>query len=469
MEDQIEKKSNELKQLIRETPYDLLQERVYICVSNGCLLLTSFLQDQGKPGWSSKLVDSTGLPMLSSPDQKKIETILSSSPWLLDFLKDTNEEREIENQEGGGNPILQATRDTQLIQPVIPFANLTGEDVSLDKMFKDFLKKTDEMDVYWGKFAKESPGISKMLNRDVMIPTPSGVPLPVPLRPLVSFFTTLIDIIRLAGASLGFKNILFTLFVFIEELITGQWRQMLLTGLGFFSPAGVAIGVIGKFIVNAWMFVNPSLRNDILNSVYKGGKSVIVGFLLWCVSVLPPQMVKNQIENSLNLAKQTVEDLDSSIQKLEDEGNKVLLPVGKRMSIKGLNLDIVKNISLEDIQNLQSLAQWKTLICSKEFNSIMEPLKNIPIFRLIIELLGIPTLPEDKLQVCGPEPYRSIVDIVKDDLTPVITDTGSSPLDSIQSSITTSLPGVPKIEFPEIKKGGRRKNKKTRKHKNKLK
>ena len=61
----------------------------------------------------------------------------------------------------------------------------------------------------------------------------------------------------------------------------------------------------------------------------------------------------------------------------------------------------------------------------------MKPISEEPIFRLLIELLGIPTTPEDKFKVCGAEPYLTVADRVKEVLTPQIVD--ASPEEEAQS------------------------------------
>jgi hypothetical protein len=114
--------------------------------------------------------------------------------------------------------------------------------------------------------------------------------------------------------------------------------------------------------------------------------------------------------------------LDDKVKELEEQGSKALQPVGKQLKLGRLNLDAITKISLADIQNIQALAQWDLIMCTSEFQEIMEPLSQEPIFRLIMELLSIPTLPEDKYKVCGAEPYPSVADRVKEVLTPTIID-----------------------------------------------
>jgi hypothetical protein len=423
MEDQFNTKANSLKEVIRDTPYAVLQQRVYMCFANGCLLLTSFLKSKGERGWAGKLLDEAGQPMLSSKEQKVLEDTFEKAPWLWNMLSTVGKENN--NQEGGALkvPQLSATGSLAGKVPGLPSTSLTGDDVSLDKLFQKFLDWTNKMDDFWTEFQSGPAGPVKMFmegDQIVTIPMSPPIPVPVPRKPIAMLLVALIDSFRLSGALAGYKNTLLTLLVLLEEIATGQWRQMIMTAVGLLSPAGVAFGVIGKYIINAWMLINPTLRDDLLRDVYKGGKSFFIGFLLWAASTLPPAVVKVPVEKALEKMRELIAGLDDKVKELEEQGSKVLRPVGKELKLGRLDLDAVSKISLADIQNLQALAQWNLIMCTSEFQEIMKPLLDEPIFRLIIELLGIPTTPDDKFKVCGAEPYLSVADRVKEVLTPQI-------------------------------------------------
>jgi hypothetical protein len=422
MEDDFQTRVDNLKEVIRETPYDLLQQRVYICFANGCLLLTSFLKSKGEKGWAAKLVDDSGEPMLSGKEQKVLEETFEKAPWLFTMLNSIRE------QNGGAIPIPQITASGSLAEKVPglpPSFSLTGDDVSLDRLFKKFLEFTNKMDDFWTEF-QNGPGASvKMFmegDQIVTIPMSPPIPVPVPRKPVAMLLVALIDSFRLTSALVGNQNILLTLIVFLEELATGQWRQMIMTAAGLISPAGVAIGVIGKYIINAWLLINPNLRDDLLRDVYKGGKSFMIGFLLWGASILPPQALRMPIETALGKMRELVAGLDDKIKELEEQGSAPLRSIGKQLKLGRLDLDALTKISLADIQNIQALAQWDLILCTQEFQEIMKPLEQEPIFRLIMELLSIPTLAEDKYKICGAEPYPSVADRVKEVMTPEIID-----------------------------------------------
>jgi hypothetical protein len=440
---ELDTRVNNLKEVIRKTPYDLLQERVYTCTANSCLLLTAYKHKKGAKGWSRLLVDDDGQPMLTYKQQEMLEQAFEKAPWISEALQ-SEEEEENQWEMVGGAPLPKLSSGGMIVKNLTPFLP-NADDLSLDKMLNAFLKKSDEMDEFWGRFAYNSPGFSKLLNTYVDIPK---VPFPVPARPLVSFLVLLVDSIRLSVGLAGYNSAALSFLVLLEELVTGQWRQMLLTSLAFISPTGMAAGVILKYIVNAWTLINPELRDQIFKDMLKGGKSLFVGFLLWAAANLPPQVVKNQIEAAIAKARQMVEGVDSKVKELEEKSSAALKPLGKKIQFTGLNLDRLTKISLQDIQNLQALAQWDLLVCSSEFQSIVKLITKEPILRFIIELFNIPTLPEDTYKLCGPQPYPTVAEKMKVAFQPQVVDTGEPTAADVAEAVKEEAKAEKKEEAP---------------------
>ena len=415
-QDEFIRKIDEIKALVRETDPEILQERIYTCAANGCLLLTAFLNTNGRDGWSSMLIND-GQPILSSSEQAMIEKAFKAAPWILE-LKGKAEPIQV-----GGGATPQLDSHGSFIKPAIDaLGNLTGDDVSLDRLLETFIKKSAEMDEYWSnmKHGTFAP-VTKFMNTDseIYMPTPAGfLPVPVPRRPIIYFLIMLLDSIRLSRALSGNKDISLTLVVLLEELVTGQWRQMLLTAAGFISPSGVAIGVIGKYIVNAWVLINPAIRTSLVKDIYKGSKSMLIGFILWCVSVLPPESVRNMLKTRIDEARAMVATFDEKITALEEQGSVSLKPLGKKIEFKAISLDNLSRITMEDIQNIQALAQWPMLICTKEYQDIQGPLENDPFFRIMFELLNIPVLADDKFEVCRSNQFKPIQEVIAEGLDP---------------------------------------------------
>jgi len=433
-----------IKNIIREMPPDMIHERFYSVFSNLCILLIGYMNANGEQGWSSRLHTSTGQEMLSKKEQDAIEGSLASAPWLLTMLKGVE-------QKGGALSASGKSRDFMsgsFINKQTPVAlpTLSAEDISLDAMFEKFLHKVSEIDAYWSEFATKTPGFAKKINEmpDIITPPilPLGIP-PIPISPklIVTVLITLIDSIRLSLAltSTGGPTvrIALTLLVLIEELATGQWRQMIFTSVGLFTNSGLALSILLKYVVNAVILINPELRTALAKDVYKSSKSLVVGFLLWAATTLPPNITKRVLRKSFDSIHEAVAKLQAKQASIEAKANETLGPKGYHMKLAGLDLTKISAITIEDIQNLQVLASWPLVICTQEIQEILTPLIAVPISRLLLELLGIPTTASDKFTLCGAEPYNTLTQELTDAAEPVI-----EPLD--EGSVQDSFP-VPSV------------------------
>jgi hypothetical protein len=171
------------------------------------------------------------------------------------------------------------------------------------------------------------------------------------------------------------------------------------------------------------MLVSPEMRTTLFKDVVRSGKSGFVGFLLWCATIFPPKEFRDHLENMLTRLRNSIQGFDDKIKALQEQGTVALASQGKKIDFTGIDLTNLRRISFQDIQNLQSLAQWDILVCSLEFQEIMAVAETNPMFRLMMELLNVPTTPEDKYKKCGAPPYLPINQKVQKATTPVIVDT----------------------------------------------
>jgi len=182
----------------------------------------------------------------------------------------------------------------------------------------------------------------------------------------------------------------------------------------------VAVGTIAKYFVNVWILINPSLRTEIVEIIFKGTKSAIVGFFIWCISVLPPVIIKNRMEESLTGVTDMFEKLKGKLEDMKGSANEKLKPMGKELVFKGFDkLNILAKLTIENLQNLQELAQWPVITCSSEFRAIVDELRADPLFFFIMEMMNVPLSPNDTLKACNmvsnfPSLSKSIEPVVVD-------------------------------------------------------
>lgn len=424
----IHQAAEDLKREIREKMSSgSLEDSCFLSWSGLCTVLTAYLREQGRPGWSEAIGSEVG-PAFDSNQRKQIENAFAQAPWLLDILQ-MNPPKV---QKGGAGPIpvgrgpILPKVPTAFVQDISP----TSFDISLDRGFEQFLKKTQQAEEFMDQFREETPGIAKLIRTDV----PIGA-VPVPLQAILSLFFTLIDAIRLSAAAFGSKTIPLLLLSLLKEFILGEWRQMILTSLGFFSPSGVSIGILAKYVVNAWLFASAPDRNEILQALFKGYKSALAGFFLWASVTFTPNLFKIGVESALERVRLMVENLEEQKQTLEAASSQALAPFGKKLVFPNFDVNAIKRLSLADVQSIQSLAEWKPMMCSQEFRAVIDPLVANPGLRLVLEMFNIPTSQEAVLEVCpgGPKP---IGETVKTMLQTAVVDDG--------------MPEVPSFEAPPV-------------------
>jgi hypothetical protein len=430
---------SEEEQLLRQLEESIqgagasLQENIYRCAASYCSLLNAYRKYGRQPGWTSKLATEDSLQAFQPSEQKGIEEAFRrASPWL-DVVLGVEAAPAAQPQRGG------AAGSKMPLQPggriFEQGASLTGDDVSIDKVFYGAMKKIDEIDLAWNTFARETPGIYKLMtSADLTIPpTPiTPFPIPVPGKLIHTFLTAILEIVRsmmaLSPIDFALGRYLTTLLALLNDMVAGNWRQMILTSLGFYSQNGVLAGVIGRLFLGAWLMINPVLRTRLSADVYQSGKSMFIGFLLWAATVFTPSTIKEVIEAQLSRIRLIVEDVESKAQALLQPADAAVRPFGFKVALN-LDLETLKHITVEDLQNIQSLIYWKQFICAKEAQDLVEPLLEDPIFRLVVELLGIPTQEEEKVRLCGDTLGKPLAEQFKDavQLVPVSNDPVESP------------------------------------------
>lgn len=356
IEDDVIKRILDLQQLIRGTDESVLKEQVYVCIANACILLNAYITSNGKKGWSARLVDNDGHPIMNGNDQAALENILKKAPWVLDFFK--------KGQVGGATKGEASPAASPAASPE-PLPEASPEEEKLKKAADDLIKVTSETDAYWRNISEKSFGdVHKVMKTNPII-TPAG-PIPISLKFVSRILITLIDYFRLSYARSGKTSIPLTLIVFMEELVTGQWRQMILTAASLFiTPSGVAISIILKYIIMTWLISgSEEQRSRLVKDFYTGkpilpiktairtSKSIIVNLLVWLYVSVTPEQVKTSMFAPLNVTDEITYDY------------------------------ITKSLEMVDS---------KDTMCKPEIRKIIESERADPIFSVILILINVPS------------------------------------------------------------------------------
>jgi hypothetical protein len=135
----------------------------------------------------------------------------------------------------------------------------------------------------------------------------------------------------------------------LYDVLRGQWRDGVLTMMGFFSQSWVLYGVIGKTARWIYNFIAPDIQQRIESDMYAGFKSMMLGYWLWVASIVSPDYVRLAIQNLIDTAKRPLEEVNQTLATLEAQAQKSAAAIGAQVTFPRLPLD--KLPSFDDIQN----------------------------------------------------------------------------------------------------------------------
>jgi hypothetical protein len=426
--------------LIKNTKQSFLnegsQKSLYDSYNGIGNVLLTYRQHGGAPNWSQKLVDTTGNPIFSPEEQQQIETSFKGISPFLDPVILEDAAAAAAEQKGGASGLNPGTGSKDLLQYDNPFGTINPDDISIDRAYNKVASYIEELDEKNRMLAK-TLGPFRLINEmkvDPRIPLPGPLPpIPIPARSIVPGIMIFLELLRLMVTFGPFRSDFLrkvnSLVLAIADLANGSWKNAILTGVGVFGSTPMMIGIIGKLLNNTFELMSPQVRASLSKEVFKGSKSVFIGFWLYMFSILAPDAVRNIVNASLQGLEKPLEEFNKKIGSLEDKLQSQLGPSGLQVHFQRLPLEMLP--SLDDIQNIQVLAQRPEIYCSPEFQQVLDPLMKLVPIRLALELMNVPTQDDDKAAACAGVDTSGISAAVAKQLEPQISPIPGGPLNKI--------------------------------------
>jgi hypothetical protein len=375
-------------------------------------------------------------------------------------------DKESEGTQEGGNVSLKATSMKGLIDyPVSMPVNINPEDISIDATFwkiKDFLakidKQTHDLARSFGpfKFFYETR-VDPRIPIPIPIPAPPFVAVimvPIPARAIPVVIGALVESIRLifgVGAlSNDMARKVLSIVMGLIDLLKGDWKQSILSLLGYFGQSPLVIGLIMKTFLNIFNLIAPDIQDRIIFDIYQSTKSMFIGFFLWGFATFAPDIVRNTARVQFDQIAKLVDNSNDQIQKVEESMQKSVDPAGLKIKFNKIPPGFVP--TFDDIQNLQSIARQPSIYCSKEFQEAVAPLRMIPPLRIVLELLSIHTDDKTLEFECRGLRGESLEETMESQIMPSVTADPESPLGkALESPEIPELPKVPGLtEVPGV-------------------
>jgi len=420
-----------LLELSNQDP-ETLKKKVYETFSGLSFLALEAKNANYKKGWASKLVDRHGDQLFGKKEALILET---AGKTIIKPMF----EKEIEKQKGGDLSLKPSSSMSMIKRTGPPI--IDPKDISLDKTYwkiKDFFESIDtKVQALSRELGPFRFFYDRQMDFRIPLPVPLAVPpyvtiiqIPIPPRSIPIVIGLIVETIRLIYSVGPLSNDnarkVLSLVLGLIDFLKGDWKQGILSMVGFFGEAPLLAGLVTKVGINMLSLIAPDLQERLVFDLYQSGKSMCIGFFLWGFANFAPDFVRAMARSQFDLIKKMVDDANGQIHKLEDAMQKSVKPLGLTIKFKDIPEDFIP--TFDDIQNLQAIARQPTIYCSKEFQEAIEPLRKIPPMRLILELMSIPTDPQSMEQECHGEAGVSLEETVSELATPEIKPNPSSPL-----------------------------------------
>jgi hypothetical protein len=243
-------------------------------------------------------------------------------------------------------------------------------------------------------------------------PYPPYFPAQVPVSPnmILVLINSSLEACRLLVSNNFFdsatlrKILSFVLAIF--DVLRGEWRNGVLSFLGFFSQSWMITGMILKSTRWVYSFVSPDIQTQLESDLFKASKSMIVGSFLWMVTIVSPAYVREKVDNLMIAVKTTAEQVNQQIDQLEPEVQAVAEKMGA--SVKFPRIPLQQIPSFDDLQNLQILLRQPLFYCNDAVKSKIQSAAEIAPLRLFLELLSIPYKAETIAEKCESVPSNPV-------------------------------------------------------------
>ena len=454
-----------------------IKENVFNFLDGISILLTAYYKSGGLEGWTAGVHFSDGRG-LSPEDGKYIEDIFSSNSHFLDILKGTTEEEPPQNikQKGGAGKlkVRGASMFGEAQKGLVSLDKPVDFDISIDRGINKLVEYNTMIDDQVRSITDQigPTAFISSLPTDPFITLPFIPRIQIPKYSILPFLDAILEVLRLTTIFMPFDMPAFRKIMSISkaifELSDGNWRQAILSFIGYFGQNMGRMSSMAKIMMQAWMMIDPTISSKIASYTYKGIKSMFITFWLWVFHVVSPDYVWIPIGKFLESINGMIDSSQEQIDKLSEtftkqlkgmgyDGYSVTLPTIEQMVGLPNGSQTPLRFSFDDLQNIQALITMPFFLCSKEGQTIIQQFTKTPI-RLVLELLNIPTTPEDVSELCGqadPTKMKSLVTSIADN---VVKETHiRNPSGAILVGGLARLP-----RSTSRKRGGHKKQKKTR-------
>ena len=376
-------------------------DRLYTAMDGMSRVGLAYLNANGAPGWALKAKNEEGEPIWTKKEADALEELVSEKVKTY---------KEI--QKGGAivkppGPELHVTPASSLV--TLPVAST----FSIDEIFeniRDYVATIDtknrELASILGPVAIVK-SMSEDYTKDIEIPMltplyPFIKNVPVPPRMVIPLINSVLETCRLM-VSTGNLDIeilrkLLSFVLAIFDITRGEWKNGLFSFMGFFGKETMVLGQSLKTARWIYNFISPDIQRRIEDDIFAGGKSIIAGSILWFVSIVSPGIVQRIVNNMVAVAKQPVDELNKKFEEIQKVSQASASKIGATVTFP--KFPLAQFPSFDDVQNFQSIVHQPEVFCSKQFQSAFASAIEVPVLRILFEMMNVPTTLEKVAETC---------------------------------------------------------------------
>lgn len=342
-------------------------------------------ETKGETGWSAKVLNDDGSPIFNPSEQSHIETIMTPLIPLVLYLLGEIPQSSLP-QYGGQQEDIPSMNAIE--------KRLTNGVKTLNKTMNDFSKNGEIV-----RFESSPTDLRPFLP---LAATPLALlsQIPIPPRAFVFFAYMALDLARVfLAAPYPIARSVMSIVVAIVDFMSGDWKKSLLSLAGVYSENSMIVGFYGKMFLSVFNLLSPDLQENMTFGVFDVAKSLAVGTILQVFQTFAPEVVRAEASLAFDNLKSNL--LDPESKAIEEAG----LPPRK---------DYYREITYEDIQNLQTIMKDPVRNCSEEFLRTIAVLSTNTLMKNLLTLLGIPTSSESVEHMCDKKIEDYVHTLAKD-------------------------------------------------------
>jgi len=378
-------------------------DRLYTAMDGMSRVGLAYLNAKGAPGWALEAKNEEGEPIWTKKEAESLEELVSEKLNTYNELQKGGASVEVKPP----GPELHVTPASSLV--TLPLAST----FSIDEIFeniRDYVATIDtknrELASILGPVAIVK-SMSEDYTKDIEIPMltplyPFIKNVPVPPRMVIPLINSVLETCRLmvstGSLDIGILRKLLSFVLAIFDITRGEWKNGLFSFMGFFGKETMILGQSLKTARWIYNFISPDIQRRIEDDIFAGGKSIIAGSILWFVSIVSPGIVQRIVNNMIDVAKQPVDELNKKFEEIQEVSQKSAAKIGATVTFP--KFPLAQFPSFDDVQNFQSIIHQPEVFCSKQFQTAFASAIEVPVLRILFEMMNVPTTLEKVAETC---------------------------------------------------------------------